>query len=377
MTRTARPFARRVQAAVLIPAVAASSYLIVGSEPVGAARASDRHGAVSAQAAPRENPAPSRLLDQRPQPSWTRPSGTTPTITPNPTVTATMGPAVTAAPAPVDPGPSTPAAPRPRATTTSPAAPVAAPAPAPAKPVSPAGRPGASSTGVPADTTLTPSGELRITTANQVIDGLDISGPVTVEAPGVVIKNSRIHGDDVYGVLVRAGSVTITDTEISGFENGIAGDSWVALRVNIHSVYGDGVKFGDDVTLQDSWIHDVTPSADAHADGGQMQSGVSNLVVKHNVIDMSSASSANSALFLAPDLGPSTSGPVTIDGNWLDGGNFSLYCVDGNNGQYFVQNISITNNKFGRGSAYGPAQINVGVTESGNVWADTGAQLGL
>ena len=240
-----------------------------------------------------------------------------------------------------------------------------------------AGRPGASSTGVPAGVTLTPSGELLITTPNQVIDSLDIAGPVTVEAPGVVIKNSRIRGSDVYGVIVNTGSVTITDTEISGFENGIAGDNWVALRVNIHSVYGDGVKFGDDVTLQDSWIHDVTPSADAHADGGQMQSGVSNLVVRHNVIDMTSASSANSALFIAPDLGPSTSGPVTIDDNWLDGGNFSLYCVDGNSGQYIVKNISITNNKFGRGAAYEPSRINVPVTQSGNVWADTGVQLSL
>ena len=222
-----------------------------------------------------------------------------------------------------------------------------------------------------------PSGALQITTPNQVIDGADISGTVTVEAPGVVIKNSRIHGNDAYGVLVGSGSVTITDTEISGFENAIAGDSWVATRVNIHSVYGDGVKFGDNVTLQDSWIHDVTPAADAHADGGQLQGGVRNLVIKNNVIDMSSAPSANSALFIAPDLGPSTSGPVTIDGNWLDGGNYSLFCVDGNNGQYFVKNISIINNKFGRGAAYGPSRINVPVTQSGNVWADTGAQLVL
>src|SRR5659263_522267 len=50
MTRTTRPFARRVQAAVLIPTVALSSYFIVSSEPVGTALASDRHGMVSAQA---------------------------------------------------------------------------------------------------------------------------------------------------------------------------------------------------------------------------------------------------------------------------------------------------------------------------------------
>src|SRR5659263_245731 len=205
MTRTTRPFARRVQAAVLIPTVALSSYFIVSSEPVGTALASDRHGMVSAQA---ERQVPSRLLGHRPEPFWTHPSGTAPTVTATPTATATAGPAVTAVPAPADPTTSAPATQSPRATAkaTPPPAPAPAPVPAvPAKPVSPAGRPGASNTGVPAGTTLTPSGELRITTANQVIDGLDITGPVTVEAPGVVIENSRIHGDDVYGVLVRTG----------------------------------------------------------------------------------------------------------------------------------------------------------------------------
>ena len=373
MTRTALPFARRVQAAVLIPAVALSSYFIVGSEPVSTAPTSDPHGVLSAEGE-RDARFPSLLLPDRQEPSWTHPSGTAPAVTPTATPTAPTGPAPADVPAPADPTAPAPPEKSPRATAK--LAPPPAP-PAPANRVSAAGRPGASSTGVPAGTTLMPSGALQITTPNQVIDGLDISGPVTVEAPGVVIKNSHIHGNDVYGVLVGTGSVTITDTEISGFENAIAGDSWVATRVNIHNVYGDGVKFGDDVTLQDSWIHDVTPAADAHADGGQLQSGVRNLVIKNNVIDMSSAPSANSALFIAPDLGPSTSGPVTIDGNWLDGGNYSLFCVDGNNGQYSVKNISITNNKFGRGAAYGPSRINVPVTQSGNVWADTGAQLVL
>ncbi|HEX7805699.1 MAG TPA: hypothetical protein VF413_06010, partial [Cellulomonas sp.] len=129
--------------------------------------------------------------------------------------------------------------------------------------------------------------------------------------------------------------------------------------------------------LQDSWIHDLTPASGAHADGGQMQSGVTNLVVRHNVIDLSNVANANSALFLAPDLGPSAPGPVTIDGNWLNGGNYTLFCVDGNNGQYFVQNIAITSNKFGRVAQYGPDRINVPITQSGNVWADTNAALGL
>ena len=193
----------------------------------------------------------------------------------------------------------------------------------------------------------------------------------------MVIKNSRIHGSDSNGIYVRSGSVSVYDSEIYGFENGIGFDNWSAYRVNIHGTYGDGVKLGSNVLLQDSWIHDLTPASGAHADGGQMQGGVRNLVVRHNVIDLSTVGSANAALFLAPDLGPSTDGPVTINNNWLDGGNYTLFCVDGNNGQYLVKNISITQNRFGRHSHYGPSRINVPITQSGNTWDDTGAALTL
>ncbi|WP_448631447.1 hypothetical protein [Cellulomonas soli] len=145
----------------------------------------------------------------------------------------------------------------------------------------------------------------------------------------------------------------------------------------MHSNTGDGVKFGSDVVLQDSWIHDLKPGAGAHADGGQVQYGVVNLVIRHNVIDLSTTSSANAALFIAPDLGGSTNGPVTVDNNYLAGGNYTVFCVDGNNGQYFIGNISFTNNTFGRGAAYGPVRVNVPVTWTNNTWADNGSAITL
>ncbi|BDO41361.1 hypothetical protein CELD12_08510 [Cellulomonas sp. NTE-D12] len=226
--------------------------------------------------------------------------------------------------------------------------------------------PGATNTGVPAGTVLTPSGSIHATTAGQVISNLDITGGVTVDAPNVVIKNSRIHGSGSGdGVRVLSGSVTVQDSEIYGFENAIGYDHWTGLRLNIHGDTGDGVKLGSSTTLQDSWIHDLTPAAGAHSDGGQMQSGVTNLVVRHNTIDMTSTNGANSALFLAPDLGPSTAGPVLVENNYLAGGGFTLYVVDGANGTYYVGNITVRNNVFGD-SGYGPDNVNVPVTWSGN-----------
>lgn len=285
--------------------------------------------------------------------SATARSTATPTPTPTPTSAVTSTPTPTAAPTPT------------ATATRKPARPTTAPAPAPAVPAPTNPKPGPGNTGVPAGTQLTPSDGMTVSTPGAVLDGLDISGTVVISAPGVTIRNSRISGDGFYGVQVVWGSVTITDSEISGFENAIAGNSWTAHRVDIHGVTGDGVKLGSDVTLDASWIHDLDPAPGAHADGAQMQNGVTNLVVTGNTIDVGSG--ANSAIFLAPDLGPSSPGPVSVNGNWLDGGGYALFCVDGADGRYLVGNISITNNRFGDESRYGPVRITVPVTFSGNV----------
>lgn len=308
-------------------------------------------------------PASLRTADPTPAPSSDGAPTTAPTASPtasplpDPSPTPSASSAAAAAPR------QTPAS-RPR--TGAAAVPSKAPPAAPAAPLpGQASKPGPSNTGVPAGTVLTPAAGMTVTTPNQVLSGLDIHGEVVIQAPGVQIRSSRITGDDYYGVLVKSGSVTITDTEISGFENAIAGDGWSAARVNIHSVTGDGVKLGSSVTLRDSWIHDLTPAPGAHADGAQMQDGVTNLVVEHNTIEPGDA--ANSAIFLAPDLGPSTDGPVTITGNWLDYGGYALFCLDGSDGRYLVHNITITGNRFGANSAYGEFRITVPVTFAGNV----------
>lgn len=294
-----------------------------------------------------------------------------PTPTPTPTTAIPT-------PTPTTPTPTpTTASPTPTVTTPAPTPTVTTPAPTPtsASPTALSGWPGASNTGVPSGTTLTPSGALIITTAGAVIENLDISGGVEVRAANVTIRNCKIHGTGTYGLYVRSGSVTITDSEIyGGFENGIGFDNWTAIRVNIHGTSGDGVKLGSNVRLEDSWIHDLTPASGAHADGGQVQGGIVNTVVRHNWIDMNFAN-ANAALFIAPDLGPSSAGPLTIEGNYVNGGNFTVYIVDGNNGQYFISNITFRDNKFGRNFNYGPMNVNVPVAETNNTYLDNGAAV--
>jgi uncharacterized protein DUF4082 len=269
--------------------------------------------------------------------------------------------------APVTPVPS------PSASTSAP--PTASPSASPSKvPDAESTAPGPTTTGVPVGTKLTTSGALRVTNANTVLSGLDITGTISIEAPGVVIKNSKIHGSgNGNGIQVRSGGVAIQDSEIYGFENGIGGDDWKASRVNIHSNTGDGIKLGSDTELADSWIHDLTPGSGAHADGIQVQSGIVNAVVRNNVIDLSTTKSPNAALFLAPDLGPSSAGPVSVEGNFFDGGNYTVQVVDGNNGEYFIKEIEFRDNTWGRTNNYGPVRTNVPVTWINNTYADTGA----
>ncbi len=211
-----------------------------------------------------------------------------------------------------------------------------------------------------------------MSTAGTVIDAKDITGTVTIAAPNVTIKRSRFTGNGGdYAIYVQSGSVTVQDSEISGSYHtaGIAFDNWTCLRCNVHNLPDDGFKLGSNTLLQDSWLHDFTPESGAHADGAQMQNGVTNANVIHNAMDIA----GNSSLFLAPDLGPSTNGPVTVRDNILGGGNYTIYVVDGNNGQYYVQNITVTNNRFLRDYRYGSADTNVPVTWTNNTYMDNGA----
>jgi hypothetical protein len=209
--------------------------------------------------------------------------------------------------------------------------------------------PSDATTGVPAGTDLRSMGSITADVPGQVIDSVDVSGSINVTARGVVLRNCRVHSTTApYGVLVyTGGSVRIENCEFFGQrEAAISGNSWSAFRVNIHSQQSDGVKLGSNCILKDSFIHDFTPSAGSHADGGQMQTGVHHLTVVHNTILMGTSKADNSALMFSPDLGPSGVGPVDVSDNLLGGGGITLRIVDGNNGQYHQTGYSVTGNRF-------------------------------
>jgi hypothetical protein len=105
-------------------------------------------------------------------------------------------------------------------------------------------------------------------------------------------------------------------------------------------------------------------------DCAQDTGGHDNWIIKRSTLD---AGSGNAALQIKSDLGPIRN--VTVDGNFLNGGNYVIFSRDGGNGT--PQGIKITNNRFGRNFRYGILSKSGDITWSGNRWADTGEPIGL
>jgi hypothetical protein len=209
------------------------------------------------------------------------------------------------------------------------------------------GYPDATNTGVPAGTVLknvpaqVASGPgwsydttyrfVRVTGANAVLSGLNVTGNVDVAASGVTITKCKItaQGQSSIGVSLRhAGNVTISDTTITGANSGsgrlmagvkdIYGDSsgTQILRANI--IWADtGVQMEGGL-VQDSYIHDMGYLAGDHVNGITSNGGSNppQLTIRHNTI--LNQLSQTDAVGLFEDFGVQAN--RTIDNNLLAGG---------------------------------------------------------
>lgn len=347
--------------AVLIPVIVASAVLVTtklddhARRPSGPAHADEVSPAatstfsaeslkVSAKSVPHQQARPTR--SKKPSPSTSAP-------TPSPSQTSTPPPPAATSATPVAPAP----------------VPTTSTAPPPATRLTAAPK-----AGVPAGLTLTPyTGPTTITTAGTVIDAKDIPVALTITAKNVTISRSRVHAaaDSSWGIYIKGGSATITDTTVTHSLNGIIGDSYTATRVEVTALGADGFKLGSNVHVDHSWCHDLTPVSGAHADCGQMEGAEVNLSVTWSWFD----GGDTSAIMLKPDFGPSSAGPVLIDNNVFGKGNYSLYCVPGPNGPYTVGNITISNNQFLRNARYGPAYVTMPASLRNNTWYDNGQPI--
>ena len=264
------------------------------------------------------------------------------------------------------------------------ATPTPTPTPTTSPTASAAGFPSASNTGVPAGVTLTPyTGPERITQPGTVIDSKLITTPLVIAAGAndVTIRNSLIRANGYWLVLNDEGATNlqITDTELDGAGNpngdaAVGGRNYTLTRVNIHSTV-DGLKLGDNVTVQDSYIHDLVMTDGSHNDG--MQSlGSNNLKILHNTVIV--ADGSTSAIILSTGSADSMRN-IRIENNLLGGGAYTVYggYQAGTDDLSRVSDVVISNNRittsvFPNGGAFGPFTSNnkPAVTITGNVWHD-------
>ena len=267
--------------------------------------------------------------------------------------------AVTSASSTARVAPALPApAPSPSASPTTPTtSPVTAPAPISPVTLAPAkssGWPDGSNTGVPAGTSLTPSPGLTITTSGTVIDKLDIAGDVVVRASNVTIKNSRISGRIDNGDQNAYKNTLIQRVEIIGpydatKDGGIAGVGFTGFTCDGCNVRGWGKGFGmsADVTIKNSWVHDIVVFGDP-ANGGShneaiLSLGGTNLTVLNNRLDAGDQPNVSASLALYSQWEAYNN--VLVQGNLFDGGGYCVYA--GLGGSYGASNTKFINNTFG------------------------------
>jgi hypothetical protein len=222
---------------------------------------------------------------------------------------------------------------------------------------------------------LAPSGSITVTSDGAVVEGKNISGSVTVQASDVTIRNDCVTSSDIYPVHFVSGSnLTVEDTTITGTGGGCAravepaGNGAVMDRLNV-SGCEDGIQMYDHDVLENSYIHDLAFTSSSHNDGVQ-QNGGSNDVVRHNTIF--NPHNQTSCVNFTTDFGGISN--ITITGNLLNGGNYTVYSRSGGNGD--PAGVTVTGNQFGGADVFGLLSDDGSVTWSGNVSDSTGQTIG-
>lgn len=256
-----------------------------------------------------------------------------------------------------------------------------------------AGSPTVSAGGFPDATNTGTSGSLSswsggdtFSTPGQTITGQLIQLPgIGVTANNVTFNNCKIvytgtlAADGVAAFFVANGvtGTTLTDCEIDGqsnIERAIKGyDEITVTRCRIHHA-GNGVEVATQVTVVDSYLHDIvtTEGTTWHADGIQTGEGaVSDCLIRHNTILLPGGETG--AINIIDNSHTFAYSNITVENNLLAGGSYCLYLDAGT-----LTNVAATGNHFStryfaRVGQFGAWYNTTGFTVSGNVIDETGA----
>jgi hypothetical protein len=228
--------------------------------------------------------------------------------------------------------------------------------------VGPYSAPEPGSVGLPPGLTLCPSGPVTVTGAGAVLDGWDVRGGIVVEAPGVVVRRSRITGDGTvpYGVRTAGdGTVRVEDTTLTGdFPEAAIGDErWTAERIEITGVTHDGARLGPGTRLRNSVLSAFTPAPGVEPDALVVDGD--DVTVEDNRVEPGPSAGSAVRVAATPDVA------AVIRGNVLGGGRYTVHEDPGGPGA-----LRITGNRFRRDALRGALRVSPSAVLADNTFAD-------
>lgn len=156
--------------------------------------------------------------------------------------------------------------------------------------------------------TLSPSSDVTTSSNGQIVEGLDVTGSVTIQNNNVILRQCRIKQNstnaDVVFVSGNVTGVIIEDCEIDGSKNtlqGISPNSFNLTGTVIRRNYIHGVENGvssqhdgDAITDCFFWAFGNVGNTSYDADHIEIYATTSNgVIVRHNTFDSSNSTQAN------------------------------------------------------------------------------------
>jgi hypothetical protein len=212
------------------------------------------------------------------------------------------------------------------------------------------------------------------------LDGFDVRN-----GTAVTVRDCYVHSPEWWGVDVYSGSLLMEDCQIGGFDEpepgliGVAGNNVTLRRVKIEG-YVDGIRTGTNSLYDQIWVSNMREvEPDDHTDGLQDLGGSHDWTMRYSRIDARSHPDyphyVTSALLVKTDFG--TIRNVTLEGNYLNGGAYTVYFCSCGTSYPAPSNITIRNNAFGRDYTYGISAVRESspLVWENNYWADTGQYI--
>lgn len=212
-----------------------------------------------------------------------------------------------------------------------------------------------------------------------VIDGKDVHGEITVKADDVTIRNTRVSSKTpAYPIHVTSGvkgtvidHVEVDNMDSTGIGIYFQGGSGVVRHANVHSGE-DGIRIeADDVTIADSYIHDLFRQPGGHHDIIQIRRGDDVTITGNTLMayKKSTDDPMNSSIQIGSLLGSKPISNLRVTDNFMDGGNFT---VNGG-GRGEVSSAVYSGNRFGRDCKYAvEGNLQNSTWSDTNVWNDNG-----